>query len=310
MSADVYRFTWTIAKEGYSWVREPPRLANGGQGKKSEWMLKGEESMDATYMAVRAYAPLTEFPGLYRTFSAVPFEDRDAILAFVNKYGLLGINRFALAGDSTSQPELVHSVEKEKYQDWARKIELMRQAVEIWDLFTAGDTEKLSQYIQWSQVSITPINDEGGRIKGYTGTNWCYSSHRDYPPNKKGWPGEEFRIIEPVLDLFSPDDVLMPAYFLVQRWINENLAGRVTPRLLYDPNRRKPVMQIIPKNLLSAMWLQFARTIDGNKEFRACKECGRWFEISHKQADGRTRRREFCSDPCKSKDYRKRRDSK
>jgi hypothetical protein len=32
------------------------------------------------------------------------------------------------------------------------------------------------------------------------------------------------------------------------------------------------------------------------------------FEISHRQADHRTARRLFCSDPCKSKDYRRRRE--
>jgi DNA-binding NarL/FixJ family response regulator len=53
------------------------------------------------------------------------------------------------------------------------------------------------------------------------------------------------------------------------------------------------------------MWLQFARWIDANRSYSACKECGRWFEVS--TDDGKVRKtREFCSDRCKSKHYRRR----
>ena len=109
--------------------------------------------------------------------------------------------------------------------------------------------------------------------------------------------------IEPVQDLFESGDILMPAYFLVQRWINEKLDGNASPQLRYDVERAKRVIQIVPKNLLTAMWLQLARTIEGNRDHRTCKECGRWFEVS--TDDGKVRAtREFCSDPCKSRNYR------
>jgi hypothetical protein len=58
--------------------------------------------------------------------------------------------------------------------------------------------------------------------------------------------------------------------------------------------------------LLSAAWLQLAQAIAGNHTYRACKECGDWFEISSR-SDGRTARRLFCSDACKSRDYRRQR---
>lgn len=44
----------------------------------------------------------------------------------------------------------------------------------------------------------------------------------------------------------------MPAYFLVQRWVNQHLEGQVAPHLLYDLERSNPALQIVPKNLLSA----------------------------------------------------------
>jgi predicted nucleic acid-binding Zn ribbon protein len=63
----------------------------------------------------------------------------------------------------------------------------------------------------------------------------------------------------------------------------------------------------MPHTLLSAMWLQFAQTIAGSKRFRACKVCGRWIEIS-KEKTGKRINRLFCSDSCKSWDYRRKRE--
>jgi endogenous inhibitor of DNA gyrase (YacG/DUF329 family) len=97
----------------------------------------------------------------------------------------------------------------------------------------------------------------------------------------------------------------MPATFLVQRWINEKLEKNASPRLLFNPDLGTQVVNIVPHNLLGAMWLQLAEAIAGNKQHRPCKECGKWMEISTEE-DGRSARRLFCSDACKSRDYRRR----
>jgi hypothetical protein len=192
----------------------------------------------------------------------------------------------------------------ETWRDWAAAIVEMRRAVEVWDMTEARDAAGLSRLLRWR---------EGSRRKEHVGTwmqleGWVYDSHPDLP---EGEPaphlGRVAQFVPPVLDLFRPGDVLTPAAFLVQRWINHHLRGKATPRLVYDPKLGRRVIQIVPDNLLAAMWLQFAQAIAGNKEHRACKECGRWFEISSEE-DGRTARRAFCSDPCKSRDYRRRKD--
>jgi DNA-binding NarL/FixJ family response regulator len=66
-----------------------------------------------------------------------------------------------------------------------------------------------------------------------------------------------------------------------------------------------PRLSFAPASLLAAMWLQFALAIAGDKPFVACKFCGRFFEISTEQTGFRTHR-EFCSDSCKTMDYRRR----
>src|SRR5262249_31256111 len=126
---------------------------------------------------------------------------------------------------------------------------------------------------------------------------------RDRPPG--GFRDAQW--IRPVLDLFKPGDVLTPAMFLVQRWVNEHLKESVSPQLLYDLDSGAQVLQILPHTLLSALWLRRAQARAGTKRHGPCKECGRWFEIWTEE-DGRTARRLFCSDPCKSRDYRRRKE--
>ena len=65
-------------------------------------------------------------------------------------------------------------------------------------------------------------------------------------------------------------------------------------------------LSLAPQTLLSAMWLQFALAVAGDKQFRQCKFCRCLFEISTEQT-GFRRHREFCANAsCKTQDYRRR----
>jgi hypothetical protein len=79
-----------------------------------------------------------------------------------------------------------------------------------------------------------------------------------------------------------------------------DVQGRLGFRLTKEPR-----LLLEPISLISAMWLQLTLAITGEKEFVACKFCSRLFEKSTDQS-GYRRHREFCSDSCKTKDYRKR----
>ena len=61
----------------------------------------------------------------------------------------------------------------------------------------------------------------------------------------------------------------------------------------------------VPDTLLSAMWLQLALAIVGNQEIVLCKFCSRPIEISTAETGYRTNLA-FCSDSCKTLDYRRR----
>ena len=78
----------------------------------------------------------------------------------------------------------------------------------------------------------------------------------------------------------------------------------VQPRTTFEIVRR-PRLAYAPLTLLSAMWLQLVLALADDKQFVACKFCRRLFEVSTSPTGFRTHR-EFCTDSCKTKDYRRR----
>jgi hypothetical protein len=182
-------------------------------------------------------------------------------------------------------------------------IDRMRRAIEIWEMINSNDLTGLKRYI-----TCCP---QAENVRGSKAPKWIYDSHPDFrgvaTREATTAPGRFSQTIDPVLDLFTPGDVLMPASFLLQRWINEHLREHTAPQLLYELKTGKRVLRIVPVNLLGAMWFQFAQAVDSHREYRTCKECGKWFEIGTK-GYGKNINRVFCTDKCKSKDYRKRKD--
>jgi endogenous inhibitor of DNA gyrase (YacG/DUF329 family) len=89
-----------------------------------------------------------------------------------------------------------------------------------------------------------------------------------------------------------------------QRWLFNRQLQHVQGRAEGIPLRYVQT----PLTLLAALWLQLAMTLEGTKRFIECKYCGRPIEISTEQTGFRTHR-EFCSDSCKTKDYRRRKDT-
>lgn len=87
-------------------------------------------------------------------------------------------------------------------------------------------------------------------------------------------------------------------------WLFNLHLQRVQPRIAFDQNS-SPGLTFAPLTLLAAMWLQFALALVGDKKFPECKFCRRLFEISTEKTGFRSHR-EFCSDSCKTMDYRKR----
>src|SRR5262245_21200426 len=67
----------------------------------------------------------------------------------------------------------------------------------------------------------------------------------------------------------------------------------------------RPAMPLVPVTLAGAVWLQLAQAVVEQKAFRACLSCRRWFELVPEL--NRTSRH-YCSEACRSRAYRARKD--
>jgi hypothetical protein len=204
----------------------------------------------------------------------------------------------------------------ESLANWTEAILDMRLAVHLWDSVHARDYAALSAIITEPKP-----HDEftGGSflpwvLKGpFAGETWriaeSWSGNRDVawrcPVSFGSAIGDAGHLSFAPEALRNRGDVLQVAQALVVQAVNVNLFRRVQPDLTVKLGTGTPALRFYPDDLLRAMWLQFAQGIAGNKDYRACSFCNSWFDLSSSY-DGRTARRMFCSDACKSRDYRKR----
>jgi hypothetical protein len=90
----------------------------------------------------------------------------------------------------------------------------------------------------------------------------------------------------------------------LQDIVDKQLLGSVSPRL-ESVQRGGLELAVVPLTLRGVLWLQFAQAVSGNKEFRTCRTCREWFKVSPESA--RTNR-QFCSEACRSRAYRGRKE--
>jgi hypothetical protein len=197
------------------------------------------------------YRPMQrEHTTLFRTFAALDYLDKNAILGFAGIYGLLG--------DATQQQGPLRAYDRhvafgESHLTWAYEIALMRDALSLVRLRTPEEDAEVDTI--YRQLGLDP---EHNHAEDRRRLNWLFNVHLQH----------------------------------------------VQPRMAFESDA-SPRLSFAPLTLLSAMWLQLALAIEEDKQFQKCKFCRRLFEIST-AATGFRRHREFCTDSCKTKDYRRR----
>jgi hypothetical protein len=319
MANEIASFWWQIPNTGFRWIEARVLLDSDGKpayaltancriDDQPQWVMTDDLVIGQRYTYTR-YNPLIVETGLFRIFAELPIEDRNAMLAFANKYGRLG-PRVWLETTRPDNPQQLVGAGGETLDVWVKEIEDMKRAVQIWGLLLNRNVAELSRYVRWEDEQLGPDGTSIARSDG-----WYYDSHPDMRekekamgmvgmgmiPPKIGW--RLGSVISPAEGVpFGKEDPTLPALFLLQRWVNDQLKTHVMPKLLYDVTSGTQMPQFVPQNLLGAMWLQFALAVAGDKKYRACKVCHKWFEISGKNRITRL----FCSDACKTKDFRNR----
>jgi len=286
-------FAWEVAKAGHHWVETHAM----GQSPDVRWhFLTPAHRTGGGPFRVLRYHPLSAFSGLFRNFAATD-PSLDAIKGFADRYGLLGGNlrrRIVLYGQGRGSK---HPMGFGEHVDgWVNEILIMRLAVDLWESARQGNADYLGRMISWtSDGTRVSINTHPELQRGQLPQQKPAHVHRAVIADE--------RLDQEILARFVPGDPIGPALHCMQSLINEHLDHRASPRLLWEANRDRLGLYIVPDGLIGALWLQFARAVERDARFRQCLECTTWFEV----APGRGRSdKQFCSTACRTRAYRKR----
>jgi hypothetical protein len=285
------QFPWQVAEGGYSWADSRPI----GEGQDRGSFLTDNRAIAAAGFRVLQYQPLAAFPGLFRVFADTE-PSREGVKAFADRFGPLG-------GDLSEQIPLYNQPNAkgvplgtgEPLAAWSNEILMMRFAIAIWEAARNGDVGRLERVIFWTE--------DGSGVQILSHPELAKGQLPEAPARvERAWIAGT-RLDDEMLGRFVRGDLVKPALHYVQSTINAKLEGRASPRLLWDVNRERLGLYIVPAGLIGALWLQFARAVERDSKFRQCAECGIWFEL----APGTARADKlYCSTPCRIKAYRKR----
>ncbi len=275
MADELSFFLWSVPESGFQWVKTET------VSKQSGLFLSDGVASGQHYMR-RTYNPLLQ-SGLFRDFSETQPTEK-GILGFANRYGSLG----GTAAACIAVQEGLGS--GELFGLWVSEIVTMRELVDLRDRTRGQVATQLAERIKWD--GSRGVRYEGPRVSGAR-PPWDGSS---------AWIASENHNPE-MLSRFPPGDLVGPARSFLQGRINRKLAGHgVTVRLLWDPNYTQLGLHVVPTSLIGCLWLQFAKAVDGDKDYRRCPECRKWFDVSpHESRTDRV----FCSPSCKAAAHRK-----
>ncbi len=212
--------------------------------------------------------------GLFRNFAELE-PQQDQILDFASQWGMLTAGSWiALKNKATGAGEPLDV--------WKTEIADLSLAVRVWDLITTEDTTGLGQYFRWQDTSGVLFE-----LPNHRGGRWIAA--RETNPA--------------LLETLPVGDLIRPAWYQLQHILNNKLDGHVSARLLWNTSHTRLSLYQVPKDLISALWLQLARAIDGDRKYLQCEECRNWFEVS--SPDGGRKDKRYCSTACRARDWRK-----
>jgi hypothetical protein len=292
---DLFEFRWEVPEGGYRWV--DARLLEGNR-------LEVVPSADAAGNTLpilirqsaclghaRRYAPLDEETGLFRILADVEVS-REGLLAFANRYGWLGNTQVTVHDPKLQGPGQIPHRPGELWRVWVDAVKSLHLAVRLWEMARMGDTVGLAQHVRW-------VDDD--LFYCFSDPQWMNARIEDpLPAGERCWYIR--RSMEDQFLNIHPGDLVVPARYCVQLEMNRQLWD-IGARLLWNRSHTHQELCFVPSHLLAAVWLQFAQAVDGNRGYRSCEQCGRWFELSPKM--GRADKL-FCTGACRSRAARER----
>ncbi len=172
----------------------------------------------------------------------------------------------------------------ERVSLWRHQIIRLRDAWRLWIACREGDTSFLASRIVWPDQWLGEESQSDQIV--YLDPSW----------------GEHHDAVEiGELADFHPGDLVEPALRVVSLLVKDQI-GRLAVDFSLDRDANEFAVTVTPVDFLSAIWLQLADAIQENREYRRCEECGKWFRVVSQGGS----RRNFCSDACRVRAYRRR----
>ncbi|MHB9036312.1 MAG: hypothetical protein ACYC64_06570 [Armatimonadota bacterium] len=226
-----------------------------------------------------------DVPDLYRKFANTQIT-KEAILAFANKYGFIGVGESTVIAEDVN-PDGSHWQKRRTVEFghvWASELASMHTAVEILDLMDEAlgtNVEELSKQFIWTNSSWHIKGD--CLLPGYSNQG------------KIDWIDLNIWADDPkTFASFASDDITGVAIEFLRTVANQHLAGRINASIVWDNEHTKTMLVYKPTSLLGAMWMQFAAALTRTNNSRSCIECGKLFDFVR-------RNRVFCSEACQKR---------
>jgi len=229
---------------------------------------------------------LQNTPTAFRTF-ATTVTDLPSTLAFANSFGLLGRPRedFQVIDVEDERGYRPGSI-AESVDQWIKAAAELRNALEIWQALRGSPKHDkwralLKPYLLDRDIFLSPTDPLAAVLM-----------RRDEDRFVAAWEKRRYHRAARLLLGFIVSSQLLRLH--------------VMPTLAVEPSQHSvSVLLLRPPTLLGALWLQFAQAVAQNKQYRACKGCGKFMELHW--PEGFRKHRTTCSDACRSKVYRERR---
>jgi hypothetical protein len=228
---------------------------------------------------MKSYDAINE--NVLEPFSRLDFSESN-ILDFATKYGNLAGT--VLVERDVPQPQT--SLNGEPLSRWVSEIDNFKETYQLYSAWRRKETSELEKRISWKKGPMVQYKSP--------------FQTRNLANSALGG-----------LEHFQEGDVHGPAFFHVQTTVNEYLYHHTATHLYFglefkpprfvglDPGRHAPSLFLVPKNLLGAIWLQFAKIIDRRSAMQRCVTCRNLFAVGGGRQNARRGDARCCSDQCR-----------
>jgi hypothetical protein len=271
-------FIWKVSRSGYLWD-----FVNCTTTRST---VRGLVTLD-TGEGVREYRPLEDCPDLFVEFAALTTSPNrlKGALEFAAKYGHLT--------KAVAVQKAMH------YRgDWVAYCgRAVRHGNAPIAVEPVTDPSRCEFGFPDLRDQLAAVGPSAGGLTAHTKP---HAKHR-----QERWTDWDFQIYEMGLAVdqwrTNGEHPCATVVAALRRKIEAILTGRVG--FAFDPKTGWP--SHVPTDLLSAMWLQLARAIAANRQYRDCKQCGTLFPLylpGRRGFEEEVRSRsdkKYCSDQCR-----------